>query len=71
MTTLRLDADLHQRLKALSAELDSAADALQDVLDERSERWRDSDAGTEAEAWIETLREVAGELDRVEDRPGS
>lgn len=60
--------------KLMNGLFEALSDELQehrDAWDERSEKWQDSDAGTNAEAWMEQFDHLLDELDNVADAPES
>jgi hypothetical protein len=69
MASFRLDNDLSERITALESDLRGAAQTFRDEWEERSERWQESDAGTDADAWIESLDQAADELSAITPKP--
>lgn len=67
--TFKLNADLSARIATLETDLRGAAQEFRDAFEERSERWREGDAGTSADTWIESLESLADDLERVTDKP--
>ena len=51
----------------LSADLERA----QEYFDERSEKWQESEAGEDYQAWIERLEEIEDALNDVPEAPGA
>lgn len=66
-----LPKDLDERTASLASDLANWASEARDAWDERSERWQESDAGIAADAWIETLAELADTLEHIEKEPES
>lgn len=66
----KLDPELTKRVAELETDVRAAADEFRAMWDdERSERWQESDAGTAADSWIETLYELADALEGLTEEP--
>lgn len=64
-----LPKDLAQRITDLGSELGEWAAEAVDAWEARPERWKNSDAGIAADAWIETLADAAATLEDIDSEP--
>src|SRR5215510_11764458 len=68
-TKFELPDELVKRIVELQSDLSSFATEMRDAFEERSERWRDSERGDAAGAWIEAVENLADELDNIDRSP--
>lgn len=66
---IKLSAEIGGRIATLSSDLQNEYDELQEVFDNRSDTWRDSDIGTAADGWLETLEELIETLENFPEEP--
>lgn len=59
-----------ERLSELARVLNEAADEADTYYDEKSERWQESDKGSEYSEWKHTIRWIAEEVDNLSERLG-
>lgn len=67
----KLSKELVKRIEALASDLEATTQEFRDLYDERSERWQESDAAVEADAWIAGLENLADELGNITEKPDS
>lgn len=65
----KLDTGLYERIQALTTDLRDFADEARDAWAGKSGRWQESDKGQNTDAWIESLENLADELDGTETEP--
>lgn len=65
----KLDAELTKRVAELESDIRAAAEEFRSLWDDASERWQEGDAGTAADAWIETLYELGDALEGLTEEP--
>lgn len=66
---IKLSAEIGLRIASLSSDLQNEYDELQDVFDNRSDTWRDSDIGMAADGWLESLEELIETLENFPEEP--
>lgn len=57
----------NENVNDLKGLLESERDEAQEEWDSKSERWQESDNGTNAAEWIDSLTEIIGQLDPLDD----
>lgn len=65
----KLSRDLTKRIGTLASDIRDAVDGFRELYDERSERWQEGDAATAADTWIESLENLADELENIPEKP--
>jgi hypothetical protein len=65
----KLSDELSSDLARVASDLRMEAEQHRDAFDDRSEKWRESEKGSETEAWIDSLDELVDNLDNVDDEP--
>lgn len=65
----KVSADLNKRIETLASDLRDAAEEFRNLYDERSERWQEGDAAMAADTWIESIENLADELENMPERP--
>jgi hypothetical protein len=69
MATFRLSKETRDALSEARSALEQDLLDQRDAFDERSDRWRESDAGTNVEAWLDELGSLVGDLEDVPWEP--
>jgi hypothetical protein len=59
------------QIEALKTDVETLRDGTQEKYDNKSDRWRDSDAGQKIEALISVLEDCANNLESAGDDLGS
>jgi hypothetical protein len=67
--TFKLSEELSRRMAELAGDLQAEAQDHRDAFDDRSEKWQESEKGTVTDSWIESLYEVAEQLENVDVEP--
>jgi putative lipoic acid-binding regulatory protein len=63
-----LDPALADRVASLASDLSAAAAEHQTEWDDKSEKWQESDKGSEVSTWIEALADTADQLEALETK---
>ena len=69
-TNMRALANIKDRLTDLRSLIETIAQDEQDAFDAKSEKWQESDKGQAAQDAVETLNNIATELNDAEDALG-
>jgi hypothetical protein len=67
----QLSAKLFEQISTVTGALNDEIADLREAYDDRSERWREGDAGTDVAAWLDELDELAETLENLSSEPTS
>ena len=69
MATPKLDKETRRLIGDLRTNLDALQSEVQDYIDGKSDRWRESDTGEACAAWVDNIVELLDALDAFPEKP--